>query len=240
MNRTLWIGILSALAGVILLSFIRPHEMVSPGNLIAAHSGLESNCFACHAPFQGANAKRCTTCHVVTDIGLRTSKGVAILQTERRPAFHQALTEPNCIACHSDHSRPMLAKAGAVRFDHALLKVAARANCQSCHTAPRDEMHRGQTLGCSTCHQPVHWKPATFDHSRYFLLDRDHNAACTTCHLGGRYEQYTCYGCHEHQQAKIIAEHREEGIVNIQNCVRCHRSARGEPEGEREVADQDE
>lgn len=232
-KRSVWIGISLVLAVIIYLSFTRPHEMVSPGNLIPAHAALESNCFACHAPFQGASADRCTTCHVVADIGLRTTKGVAIPQSQRHPAFHQALTEPNCMACHSDHPRPRLTKASAVKFDHALLKADARAKCQSCHTAPQDDLHRGQTA-CATCHQPARWKPATFDHSRYFLLDRDHNTACTTCHLGGNYKQYTCYGCHEHQQAKIIAEHREEGITNIQNCVRCHRSAHGEAGGERE------
>jgi hypothetical protein len=231
-KRSVWIGISLVLAVIIYLSFTRPHEMVSPGNLIPAHAALESNCFACHAPFQGASADRCTTCHVVADIGLRTTKGVAISQSQRHPAFHQALTEPNCMACHSDHARPSLTKASAVKFDHALLKADARANCQSCHTAPQDDLHRGQTA-CATCHQPARWKPATFDHDRYFLLDRDHNTACTTCHLGGNYKQYTCYGCHEHQQAWIIAEHREEGITTIQNCVRCHRSAHGEAGGER-------
>src|SRR3546814_6022446 len=72
------------------------------------------------------------------------------------------------MACHSDHPRPRLTKASSVRFDHALLKADARANCQSCHMAPRDDLHRGQALACATCHQPGHWKPATFDHSRYF------------------------------------------------------------------------
>lgn len=234
MKRSLWISFSLVLVAIIALSFVRPHEMVSPGNVIPAHAALESNCFACHAPFRGASAERCTTCHVVADIGLHTTKGVVIAQSDRRPAFHQALTEPNCMACHSDHPRPRLTKTSAVKFNHALLKGDARAKCQSCHTAPRDDLHRGQTLACATCHQPARWKPATFDHNRYFLLDGDHNAACTTCHLGGNYKQYTCYGCHEHQEARIIAEHREEGITNIQNCVRCHRSAHGEAGGERE------
>lgn len=233
MKRSVWIGISLILAVIICLSFTRPHEMVSPGNLIPAHAALESNCFACHAPFQGASADRCTACHVVADIGLRTTKGVAIPQSKQHSAFHQALTEPNCMACHNDHQPPRLTKASAVKFDHVLLKADARANCQSCHTAPQNDLHRGQTA-CATCHQPARWKPATFDHSRYFLLDRNHNTRCTTCHLGGNYKQYTCYGCHEHQHARIIAEHREEGITNIQNCVRCHRSAHGEAGGEPE------
>ena len=64
--------------------------------------------------------------------------------------------------------------------------------------------------------------------------------ACATCHLSGNYKQYTCHGCHEHQQARIIAEHREEGITNIQNCVRCHRSPHGDAEGEREGGERED
>src|SRR3546814_13931533 len=88
----------------------------------------------------------------------------------------------------------------------------------------------------ATCHQPGHWKPATFDHSRYFLLDRDHNTACTTCHMNNNYKQYTCYGCHEHQPTKIITKHREEGITHSEKCVRSHRSAHGEAAREHEGA----
>lgn len=231
MKRSLWIAVSLILGAIIYLSFVRPHQMVSPGDLIPAHSALQGDCFACHAPLRGASAERCITCHVVADIGLRTTKGTAIPQSATRPAFHQALTEPNCMACHSDHPRPRLTKARAVIFDHALLKSDTRLHCQSCHMAPRDDLHRGQNLPCATCHQPSRWKPATFVHERYFQLDRNHNIACTTCHLGGNYKRYTCYGCHEHQPAQIIAEHREEGISNIENCVRCHRSAEGEAGG---------
>ena len=233
MKRAIWIGLAIALAAIIYMSIARPHEMVSPGNLIPAHSNLQSDCFACHAPFQGASANRCTTCHVVTDIGLRTTKGVSIPQGMRSAAFHQALSEPDCMACHSDHPKPAMARASTVKFDHALLMPDLRTKCQTCHVPPRDEMHRAAPSACATCHQSRAWRPATFDHSRFFILDRNHNTTCTTCHLGGNYRRYTCFGCHEHQQANIIAEHREEGITRIENCVRCHQNAHGEPEGER-------
>lgn len=240
MKRSLWIAISLGLAAIICLSFIWPHQMVSPGNLIPAHTALQNDCFACHAPLRGASAERCASCHAVADIGLRTTRGAAIPRSEKRPAFHQALTEPNCITCHVDHPRPRLTRAGQISFDHALLKADMRARCQSCHTAPRDELHRGQATPCATCHQPTRWKPATFVHDRYFRLDRDHAVACTTCHLGRDYKRYTCYGCHEHQQAQIIAEHREEGLTNIANCVRCHRDAQSEPgEGNEREGDED-
>src|SRR3546814_5013174 len=146
MKRSLWIGISLILAAIICLSCLRPHEIVSPGNLIPGHSTLQNNCFACHAPFQGASAERCTSCHVVADIGLRTTQGVEIRQSKRRPAFHQALTEPDCMARHSDHPRPRLTNASTVRFDHALLTHNETPPCEPSHLTPRDALRRRKAL----------------------------------------------------------------------------------------------
>ena len=79
------------------------------------------------------------------------------------------------------------------------------------------------------------WKPATFDHDKYFVLDRDHKATCETCHNNNDYSRYTCYGCHEHRPDKVREEHVEEGIQDFENCVECHRNASEEPrrQGER-------
>ncbi|MFM7402028.1 MAG: hypothetical protein ACKO4W_14110 [Bacteroidota bacterium] len=40
------------------------------------------------------------------------------------------------------------------------------------------------------------------------------------------------YGCHEHNRANTLAEHREEGISNINDCARCHKSPDEHGEGE--------
>ena len=45
-----------------------------------------------------------------------------------------------------------------------------------------------------------------------------------TCHVDDNYNQYTCYGCHEHSRSKIREEHVEEGILDYEACVECHRS----------------
>ena len=100
--------------------------------------------------------------------------------------------------------------------------------CAACHTPPKDNFHRGVVPTCSQCHSTTAWKPATFDHDRYFSLRPPHDATCSTCHVGGNVQTYTCFGCHEHQKARIEARHAREGIRNIDNCVRCHRSAEGE------------
>ncbi len=82
---------------------------------------------------------------------------------------------------------------------------------------------------CGQCHSQQQWKPATLDHDKLFVLDRDHQTECVTCHTNDDYSRYTCYGCHEHQPGKIRSKHMKEGIANFENCVECHRSADEEP-----------
>ena len=110
--------------------------------------------------------------------------------------------------------------------------------------APTGARHGRSSLAMPlTCGTPVFgrgpwrkaWKPATFDHARYFRLDRDHAVACATCHVGNDYARYTCYGCHEHTPARVRAEHAEEGITAFEHCVECHRSAsEADERGERD------
>lgn len=232
MARWLWALTLLVLAGLIGLAIRYPHAMISPGDLIPAHAALQEDCFACHTPFRGATADRCIACHAVADIGRRTSKGVPITARARRPAFHQALVEQNCLACHSDHPAPALTRRPPKPFDHGLLAATMRGACQSCHRPPADAQHRGSNLPCAQCHKTSGWTPSSFDHRRYFPLGGDHAVACVTCHVGGDYRRYSCFGCHEHERGRMIAKHREEGIANIDNCVRCHRDGDAE-EGER-------
>ncbi len=281
-----WTIMVANLTGLIVLVFMYPGAMVSPGALAPAHAGLDGDCFACHAPFRGVATDRCARCHPVADIGVRTTRGMLVERTTARPigaSFHQQLTEATCGACHSDHGRQT-----KPRFSHALLRPAAReacatchappandlhrdlqvtctqchtttrwspatfdhgslpsatlARCERCHAAPADRLHQQMTAACTQCHVPARWKPSTFDHDRHFLLDRDHNATCATCHTGDEFTRYTCFGCHEHTPAKIRAEHEEEGIRDFDDCVSCHRSAddEGGEHGERRGDDGDD
>ena len=231
--RWLWIVIGANLLVLLALAFIYPHLMVGPGALASGHAELSTDCFACHTPLRGATADRCIACHALPDIGLRTTKGTVIAHAKPvKVSFHQALSNPDCMACHSDHAGPKLTQRSRKPFSHAMLHVVARARCESCHQAPADTLHQQMTGNCAQCHTTEAWKPATFDHAKFFPLDKDHNATCVTCHTGNNYQQYTCYGCHEHTPANIQAKHREEGVTeSLPNCVRCHRSARGELEG---------
>jgi hypothetical protein len=225
MTRWIMIAATGLLAIVIGLAVVYPGIMISPGPLVTAHSELAADCFACHAPFRGPSAQRCMTCHTPADIGRRTTKGVAITPASGRPPFHEMLASQNCIACHRDHLEPFFTASKMTRFDHSLLTSTVRNSCTTCHAAPDNELHRSRTSSCSQCHDQNGWKPAKFDHSKFFDLDEHHNASCTTCHGSNNYKEYTCFGCHEHQADRIRARHQRKGIQNIGNCVLCHRNA---------------
>ena len=236
MSRTLKVLLVINLMVLAVLTFAYPQWMVSPGKLIPGHKALASDCFACHVAFTGASSPKCVSCHKPADIGRLSTKGVPVAKPLTATPFHQELLSQDCVACHSDH-------AGVKRyqlkgyFDHALLKQETGKQCQNCHKAPADLLHKQITGNCSQCHTQKAWTPATFDHDKFFVLDRDHKTTCVTCHVGNDTSRYTCYGCHEHTPANIRREHVDEGIRQFDNCVECHRSgdkddAKGGDEGD--------
>lgn len=236
--RTVILVFVANLAALALLVFIYPHLMVAPGPLVGGHKELTADCYACHDNFFGTPSARCVECHKVDRIGLFTSKGVAIAKDKGKAAFHGKLARQDCLACHGDHAGVLKYRRAGGRFAHGLLDDITRKQCSSCHAKPTDSLHKQIANECSSCHDSQRWTPASFDHDKYFRLDGDHNAKCATCHVGNDYRKYTCYGCHEHTPANIRAEHAEEGIRNLENCVKCHRSSdeaegRGEWGGER-------
>jgi hypothetical protein len=238
MSRLVKILLAVNLVVLAVLVFVYPNLMVAPGPLIPGHNALESDCFACHSALTGANSEKCVSCHKPADIGRRTTTGAAILKPRTRTAFHQDLTSQDCVACHSDHAG-VKRFARQRQFDHSLLKQTTRDQCQTCHQAPADALHKPINGNCLQCHTQNQWTPATFDHDKFFVLDRDHNAACATCHVRNDYSRSTCYGCHEHTPDNIRRKHIREGISRFDNCVACHRSANehggeGGREGSRE------
>ena len=207
-----------------ILAFVYPHLMVGPGKLIVGHQKLEADCFACHAPFRGVADERCISCHKPADIGRLTSAGLPLTKPLTTTPFHQKLIRQDCTACHSDHAGVKRYRLDG-RFNHSLLAADSRQECQSCHKAPGDALHKQISGNCSQCHSQDKWAPATFDHEKLFQLDRDHNVTCVTCHPRNDYSTYTCYGCHEHTTDNIRRKHIKEGIRDYRNCVECHRNA---------------
>ncbi len=114
-------------------------------------------------------------------------------------------------------------------FDHA--RFASSTACVNCHAEPQE--HLGQFgTDCASCHSTTAWEPASYNGPHTFPIRHgDGDGSCQTCHPSGL-TTYTCYGCHEHNQDNIAAEHLEEGISNYQNCIECHLDGREHEGGE--------
>ena len=199
--------------------------IVARATRTAFHQDLvEQDCMACHSDHQGPKlTKRSRKPFTHALLNQPVQQRCASCHAAPKDTVHRDL-KVECSQCHqTDAWLP-------AHFDHALLAVAARDRCETCHNAPTDRLHRQIQGHCKSCHQTTAWTPATFDHDKFFVLDRDHNTTCDTCHKNSDYSRYTCYGCHEHSQAKVRAGHVEEGIQNFENCVECHRNPGVEPE----------
>lgn len=188
-------------------------------NKISFHSKLKNQeCVNCHSDHKGIHPKisissfdhqllseaiqlNCNSCH-------------------DKPAdkLHDQLSV-SCNRCHSTKSWKF-----SGTFNHDMITGINKTNCISCHQKPSDSFHQSSQDNCSKCHSTNKWTPSNFDHSSYFILDNNHNAKCNTCHTNNNFSIYTCYGCHEHSENRIIEEHQKEGIYNFTNCVSCHRS----------------
>ncbi len=230
-SKTITLIVAVNLLILLVLTLLMPHLMISPGKPIDAHAKMANDCFACHTPFIGSTADKCITCHKVPEISLKTTKGLAIEKEKKSVAFHQKLTESDCVACHSDH-KGVKAFRPISQFSHKLLEPELEKQCNSCHNNPKDSLHQKIKGNCQQCHSQESWQPATFEHDKFFRFDRDHETDCETCHINNDYSDYTCYGCHEHSRSKIREEHVEEGIYDYEKCSECHRSG-DEHEAER-------
>jgi hypothetical protein len=186
---------------------------------------IEQDCIACHGDHEGpklAERSRKPFSHPLLRVAVRAR--CEDCHAAPGDNIHRDLTA-TCGRCHQpEHWKP-------ARFDHQLLATAEQQRCGGCHKPPADTLHRQVRGNCSPCNSQARWKPATFDHDKLFVLDADHSPPCATCHNGEDLRRYTCYGCHAHRPDPVRAKHLEEGIRNFENCVKCHRSARGEPEG---------
>lgn len=125
-----------------------------------------------------------------------------------------------CNNCHKTNDWK-----SSTTFNHDMIQGMAKNNCTSCHQKPNDTYHQLLNTNCDKCHSTSKWIPSTFDHSKYFPLDRNHTTKCNTCHSENNFTAYTCYGCHEHSESRMISKHSEEGIYNISKCASCHKSA---------------
>jgi hypothetical protein len=167
------------------------------------YQGTPQDCFSCHAEddaHEGQFGQDCAECHTPQDWG-----AVTFDHTLTAFPLTGAHSETECLNCH----------VGGVFAGTSQV-------CSACHDDPA--FHLG-LLGtdCAACHTTAAWSPARYDRQHAFPYNHGESgpSPCRTCHPD-TLSAYTCYNCHEHDPAGIESEHREEGIVDFQDCVRCH------------------
>jgi hypothetical protein len=192
--------------------------------LAGKHSGVD--CGLCHINARAVSDLRaapqdCHTCHSGDDP-------------------HQGSYGATCESCHSPEGWTPAAfdhNLSAFKLDGAHTNVTCELchtngvykgtpkECVACHAEP--SAHFGQFgTDCAACHTTTAWEPASYNGRHTFPMNHEGaNSKCATCHPNSL-TTYTCYGCHEHNPAKIAQEHREEGISNFENCVECHADGR--------------
>lgn len=165
------------------------------------------DCYSCHFQQDEHNGQfgtQCESCHTPKDW-----EGVSFDHSLSNFPLTGAHSAVECESCHLND-----------------IFVGTQSDCVSCHAEPVE--HLGQFgTDCAACHTTTAWTPATFTGDHTFPLDHGEQGtvSCATCHPVN-YTTYTCYGCHEHTEANIIGEHREEGISDFQNCTECHADGR--------------
>lgn len=209
MNKGLVVALVLVVSAALGSLFV-PHQFLSPGPLISGHTKLDQDCLACHKPFEGPG--KCETCHKPEDF---LKKPVA------KAEFHHKLSPQSCTSCHTDHGVRHVS-----HFSHNLLDAKTNQDCSGCHKAPADKIHLGVKENCSACHGQGAFKPAAFEHGKWFQFDKNHKAKCITCHQAEDYTTYTCFGCHAHGLGEIRGEHAEEGVLDLRDCAGCHPSGK--------------
>ena len=219
--------------------------VLAPGEVITGHVKLESECRACHQPFnRQAQTQLCVACH--KEIG-------ADVRTHTR--FHGRLKDATCRTCHTEHKgrEARITKLDRNTFDHEQTSYPLKGGhrlistkCDSCHRpgakyrdAPqqcvachrKNDVHKGK-LGakCEQCHVVDKWKVPDFDHNKTrFKLDGGHaKAECKACHADQAYKDTPrdCYACHKKNDDKD----GHEGHFG-RKCESCHGTTSWEDSG---------
>ncbi|RME73807.1 MAG: hypothetical protein D6776_06370 [Planctomycetota bacterium] len=204
--------------------------------LRGAHARLA--CDACHAGGRYRGTPRdCFACHA-QDYNAATN-----------PPHASSGFPTRCDQCHTD-----TAWVPASRFKHTIwpLTGAHRGldcnrchgggvfrgtprDCFSCHSADYNATtnpnHAASGFGtqCDACHSTSAWRPANFDHDRFFPITSGKHSRfrndCNICHPSPNDKsQFTCLSCHEHSRSRMDSKHRgRRGYSYDSNaCYRCH------------------
>lgn len=229
--------------------YMTSHVLVFGTACLDCHDGVDRfdenfdhNVFAFQLTGQHVNVD-CAACHInARSLGDFTATPPDCYSCHLQEDAHDGQFGRDCAACHNtagwqgadfDHNLSNFPLTGA-HVDVACeschvngLLQELSTDCVACHAEP--EFHAGLFgTDCDACHATTAWTPAEFNGPHIFPLNHGGGATCATCHPAS-FTTYTCYGCHEHEEADIREEHLDEGIRDFENCLACHPSGQ-EPE----------
>jgi hypothetical protein len=210
------------------------------------HTAQAGFSLASHQKDYDGSPLSCNDCHLGNAQGFDTGSCVGChSQGEERAAFmlkHQEQYGADCTSCHDGVDRmsnfshasvfPLEGRHAEIPCQdcHRERVFAGTSNvCVECHAEPA--IHAGFFgLDCQYCHTTQAWNPALL---RMHGFPLDHGGqgeiACGSCHASS-YVEYTCYGCHEHEQGETAEKHQEESIQGdtLQDCAECHPTGKEE------------
>jgi hypothetical protein len=209
--------------------------------LLAAHAALD--CESCHRGQQPrefvSTPTACASCHL------------ADFQAAKNPDHVRLGFPRECEGCHSVASSNWRGGAFGANFPHPasfpLTGAHARTPCASCHVGSRfagtsrdcvschradfdratNPNHRaaGFPTDCASCHATSAFRPASFDHERFFPIASGEHAGipCATCHVSpANFRAFDCTSCHRRE--RMDDEHDDVRGYQYQSpaCYRCH------------------
>lgn len=215
---------------------------ISPGELSAAHAGLDGigSCTSCHELGKALSNGKCLTCH--TEIRDRINAGTGM---------HGPLGSRQCVECHKEHHGRgfSLTRFDVKGFHHSSVGFPldgkhAALECASCHTlkfitsqdaatkrrSQNSRTYLGLTQECRSCHGDPHngqlSKPCQQCHGSegWKSLSRfSHDSA--RFRLTGKHALLQCARCHPGTGGDISSV-RFTG-VNFSACSSCHADPHG-------------
>ncbi len=174
------------------------------------YAGTPQDCFSCHQAddtHQGQYGAACETCHHSGDW-----KDATFDHALSNFPLDGAHVNVECAECHKEN-----------------IYKGTPIECAACHADPA--YHLGLFPGqvCSECHTTAAWRPAPYNGPHTFPMNHgEKNNTCADCHQP-TLAQWTCYTCHD--RAETEQEHREEGIADFNDCLRCHPTGQEGDEG---------
>jgi hypothetical protein len=224
---------------------LRELQGLSHAGRVAAGDLRITRASRCVAVTRGSSARTAIVTAVSRERAQSASPAIARLRIERpiRTTAHAGMPL-TCENCHTtnawrpaalDHARffPLEGAHRTLQCDSCHrggVFAGTPSQCVGCHqanynaTSNPNHAQSGFPTTCDNCHTTAAWRPASFDHARFFPLEGAHRTLqCDACHRGGVFTgaPSQCVGCHQaNYNSTTNPNHAQSGFPTT--CESCH------------------